>query len=135
MFCLSFMMEVYAQNSFVCGLFNDSCTSGNTLTMDAVQGSTIVLRPYQVESGSDTQRSIEPTTTFTAAAVAVENDNKDETVFTAAEIAGVGAGVGVPLLAGLVALVFIIFNQRKKIRALKAAQTSHKEDPGYSATV
>ena len=118
------------QNTYTCGIDSDNCTiAENTFQMEGGNG--IVLRPSQIEDGSDQLRTIRPTTTFTSVAA---KGRDTETGFSVGEIVGVGVGAGVPLLAALLASVFITVNQNMRIRELKtAAPATPKLDPGLSS--
>ncbi|KAK3723621.1 hypothetical protein LTR37_001502 [Vermiconidia calcicola] len=129
------------ESTFVCGLSNSDCIDDHNVF--AVSDATnIVLRGLQVaalQGGKQQALTISPTTslhdsssgsepanstfqTVTATPSAVRTDAK----FTTAQMAGVGAGVGIPLLLALLAAIFIILKQRREMRPLRSTQSAEK---------
>lgn len=114
-----------SQNTFVCGIFNDSCSSGSFPLTGA---NTIILRLDQVEDGSMQQRRINPTSTFTS----LPSQEAPSSGFSTVDMVGVGVGIGVPLLVALITMVLIAISQRRRIRQLRAETKVAKEDPGLN---
>jgi hypothetical protein len=114
------------QNTFVCGIMNDSCADAS-FTVDGTN--TIILRPDQVQGGNVQLRRVNPTSTFAAQS----SEPASAGSFSTVDMVGVGVGIGVPLLAALAATVFIAISQRRRIRVLKAENKLSKDDSGFAS--
>ena len=99
-------------------------------------GNAIVLRATQVtglESGTATPLTVSPTSIITTSGnstIVRTPTASSDAQFTEGDLVGVGAGIGVPLLLGLVGAIFVIVNQRKKLRALRNTALVEKQDIG-----
>ncbi|KAK4494146.1 hypothetical protein PRZ48_014444 [Zasmidium cellare] len=100
-------------SSFVCG-FNATACDSNTGVFTMSGGGSFVLRPAQV------QALIEPVLNSSTAASASQttvtscpsNSPKPEGTYTAAQMAGLGCGLGLPLLFAICAAGFLFLREK-----------------------
>lgn len=127
---------------FACGSI-DNCQSSN-FTMAG--GREIVLRPAQVtalQTGSEAL-TISPSTTLsvvdaanrneatatstnctaTATETKLQSQNNTGAAFTAGQLAGTGAGIGVPLLLALLGAGVVIYRQHNQLKSLVPSKAS-----------
>lgn len=108
-------------SSFVCGLDASACSSDSEFTMTG--GGSFILRPAQV------QALIEPVLNQSAAQTSAECSSKSQGMYSASQMAGLGCGLGLPLLFFICAAAFLFIRERSHRRDSIIEPTSYNFQP------
>lgn len=128
--------------TWVCGANGNSCDNDAVVfPIDTHAMNEIAIRPQDssssptilgpssvINNSSGTDNGTEIITTVT---VAPSVTGMSAAQFSAGQMAGVGAGVGVPLLLCLLGALFVITRQRKRLRAAEAYGKENELKPTH----
>ena len=125
----------------VCNLFNQSfycseytgqscnesasvftMTDANTFLFNNTADAVVTLSPYDVLNASTSSSRTLPTEACGSARGAAGTTMSSAIRYTVGDMAGVGAGIGIPLLLALLATGYIILRQRRNLKGSEVKQ-------------
>lgn len=111
-------------------VFNINSQDMNQIALRPIdaQSSPLLLKPSSIINNASSSSDGNSTTTNTV--TVTPSTSSDATAhFTTGQMAGVGAGVGVPLLLCLLGAIFVITRQRERLRAAEAYGKENELNP------
>lgn len=109
---------------------NDCGNPDVTFTLDNLKPS---LRPEELSSSYNEVFGTASTTTSSTASATADTTAACAASLSSGQIAGIGAGIGVPLLIAFSAVLWLLFAEKKKRKALVATEALSEEHYPHSA--